>query len=134
LYNKEVADSGLYVGNRLAQQHAYLTSYSRMNVRLADQVNIMYLVAHKCICEVLSSSVANGFETMKKLQQSTTDTTETEKSCQIFDKFFDIFNTRSLDEHIIKKRPNLRPFYKSYDERLTVIFHDYGLYTVYLYA
>ena len=41
-----VADSGLYIGNKLACEHVYLTSYSRMNVRLAAQVNIMYACMH----------------------------------------------------------------------------------------
>ena len=70
---------------------------------------------------MLSSSVANGFKSMRSLQQSTIDTTETEKFCQMFDQFFDMLNTRSLDEHTIKKKPNLRPFYDSNDERLKVI-------------
>ena len=70
---------------------------------------------------MLSNSVANGFETMRTLKQSTTDTTETEKFCQMFDKFFDIFNPRSLDEHMIKKKPNLCSFYKGDNERLKVI-------------
>jgi len=61
---------------------------------------------------------------MRKLQQSTADTTEAEKVfCRIFDKFFDIFNTQSLDEHTIKKKPNLCPFYESDDKRLKVINH-----------
>ena len=74
----------------------------------------------------MSTSVANGFKTLRDLKQSTHDTTETEKFCRMFDKFFDIFNTRSVDEHKIKRKPNLRPFYNKDDERLKVIYFNCG--------
>ena len=40
LYEKTQCDSGLYIGNKLKLEHLKLTSYSRMNVRLAAQVNL----------------------------------------------------------------------------------------------
>ena len=53
--------------------------------------------------QVLSKTVAEGFKTMRKLKLTSTDTVGTEKFCQIFNKFFDIFNTRSLKEGEVKK-------------------------------
>lgn len=69
---------------------------------------------------MLSKSVADGFKTMRELKVITTETSETEKFCRIFNKFFDIFNTRSLDEGWIKKNPDLNPFKKEDDPRLKV--------------
>ena len=73
---------------------------------------------------MLSSFVANGFDTMTTLQVSTTDPTETTKFCQMFDKFFNIFNTRAINEHTIKKKPNLKPYYEKHDKRLKVIINS----------
>ena len=39
----------------------------------------------------------------------------------MFDKLFDIFNTCATNEHTIKKKPNLKPFYEKDDKRLKVI-------------
>ena len=38
LAEKSTSDTGLYIGNKLTREHLILTSYSRMNVRLAAQV------------------------------------------------------------------------------------------------
>ena len=38
LCDKCQAESGLYIGNKLRHEHLSLTSYSKMNVRLAAQV------------------------------------------------------------------------------------------------
>lgn len=40
LSEKAVANTALYVGKNLTREHLNLTSYSRMNVRLAAQVLI----------------------------------------------------------------------------------------------
>jgi hypothetical protein len=40
LYEKTQCDSGLYIGKKLKLDHLKLNSYSRMNVRLAAQVNV----------------------------------------------------------------------------------------------
>ena len=69
---------------------------------------------------MLSSSVANGFKSLRELKLTSTDTSETEQFCTIFDKFFDIFNTRSIDEGQRKRKPDLNPFYRTDDPRLKV--------------
>lgn len=132
LCEKTVTDSGLYIGNKLTCEHLNLTSYSHMNVHLAAQVCIYVCVLwslwYSIIYEqVLSTLVAIGFKTLRDLKQSTQDTTETEIFCRTFDKFFDICNTHSVDEHIIKRKPNLSPFYKEGDERLKVKYFNCGL-------
>ena len=43
LVEKSQAVSGLYIGNKIKREHLHLTSYSRMNVRLAVQVLHMAL-------------------------------------------------------------------------------------------
>ena len=61
---------------------------------------------------MLSTTVANGFKTLRNNLSKTSiasDTQETEKFCQVFDQFFDIFNTRSLKEADRKLKPNLKP-------------------------
>ena len=54
--------------------------------------------------------MVNGFKTLRDdLSKTKTDTRETEKFCQIFDQFFDIFNTRSPKEEGRKLKENLKP-------------------------
>ncbi len=48
------------------------------------------------------------------------DTTDTQRFVETFDKFFDCFNVRNLSEHRQKRKPNLRPYTSTDDERLTV--------------
>ena len=50
------------------------------------------------------------------------DSTESEHFCRMFDKFFDLFNTRSVTEAQRKKKPNLSPYYNRDDPRLDVSF------------
>ena len=50
----------------------------------------------------------------------TQDFMETENFCRIFDKFFDLFNTRSVTEGQRKIKPNLNPYYDKEDPRLDV--------------
>ena len=68
---------------------------------------------------MLSSSVANGFKTLRILNKME-NTEETEAFCSNFDKFFDICNTRSIEEGEKKRKPNLKPFYVKEDQRLEV--------------
>ena len=68
---------------------------------------------------MLSSSVANGFRTIRMLNKMD-NTEETETFCSNFDKFFDICNTRSIEEGEKKRKPNLKPFYVKEDQRLEV--------------
>ena len=69
--------------------------------------------------QVLSCSVANGFKALRKLNE-TSNTEETETFCLNFDKFFDICNTRTIEEGERKRKPNLKPFYVKEDQRLKV--------------
>ena len=39
LAEKSTSNTGLYIGNKLTKEHLKLTSYSRMNVCLAAQVD-----------------------------------------------------------------------------------------------
>ena len=48
------------------------------------------------------------------------DTTETENFVRIFDKFFYCLNGRNMQEHFKRRKPNLRPYYSSEDDRLKV--------------
>ena len=45
---------------------------------------------------------------------------ETERFVRVFDKFFDCLNVRSPDEHQRRRKPNLKPYTRSDDERLMV--------------
>jgi len=50
LHEKTIADTGLYIGNKLAREQIQLTSYSRMNVRPAAQVQCNTIILfHKII-------------------------------------------------------------------------------------
>ena len=69
---------------------------------------------------MLSLAVADGFKTLRTLGLLS-GTDETEQFCRIFDKFFDIWNTRCLEEGDRKKKPNLEAFRYDDDERLKVL-------------
>ena len=58
----------------------------------------------------------------------------TEKFCHIFNKFFDIFNTRSVNEGKFKKNHDLDPFSKEGDPRLKVhsIVKDFKEYQLFI--
>lgn len=63
----------------------------------------------------MSNSVAKGLEFSGDLE-----TTETQRFCSMFDRFFDCLNGRNLSEHIKRRKPDLKPYYRSDDERLDV--------------
>ena len=44
----------------------------------------------------------------------------TEEFCRMFDKFFDLFNTRSCTECIRTRKPDVMPYYKANDPKLMV--------------
>jgi len=46
---------------------------------------------------------------------------ETERFVRIFDRFFDMLNTRSMNESIYERKPDLAPYRTSVDTRLMVI-------------
>ena len=64
---------------------------------------------------MLSASVANALE-----YHGDSDCTETAAFVRLFDRFFDCFNVRSIDESIIKRKPDLRPYRGPLDTRLSV--------------
>ena len=110
--------SGLTLVPKLTLGHINLTSYSRMRVDLAAQVITTYnILGSYCTksLQVLSKTVADALEYC-----SDTDTFETERFIRTFDKFFDIMNTRCLEEGIQKLKPNLKAFETPDDPRLDV--------------
>jgi len=68
---------------------------------------------------VLSTTVADQFTTLRSLGKSF-ENKATETFCGMFDKFFDLWNTRALEEFDKKLKPNLKPFYYDFDHRLDV--------------
>ena len=64
----------------------------------------------------MSESVAKGFE-----YYGGSEMEETIRFIRMFDKFFDCLNVRSPVEHVKKKKPNLKPYTNSHDERLKVV-------------
>ena len=105
--------------------HTHAHTHTHTNIHTLyytlDICMILYQFVIVHYYQVLSKSVADGFKTMRELKVTTTETSETEKFCRIFNKFFDIFNTRSLNEGRVKKNPDLYPF-KEDDSRLKVHF------------
>jgi hypothetical protein len=98
LYEKAQCTSGLYIGKKIKLEHLRLTSYSRMNVRLAVQVG-MHSIHADCIevlfMQSLSKSVADSFPVMRELDPENgvwKETVETERFCQMFNRFFDCLN------------------------------------------
>ena len=69
---------------------------------------------YKISTQVLSKSVAEAME-----YYDDNDTVETRKFVRTFDRFFDMLNTRSLEEGIYKK-PDLLPYRKIDDTRFKV--------------
>ena len=58
-----------------------------------------------CLLQVLSTTVAEAF-----LYENNPHTKETERFVRIFDKFFDLMNTRNTNEFVLKRKPNLAPY------------------------
>ena len=97
---------GLQLFPKLTYDHIRLTSYSKMNVKLAAQV--------------LSSTVGNTMT-----QYGSPEFTETAKFCCMMDSFFDIVNIRNTSEFETKSKPNLRPIYSPDDDRLSWLVNDF---------
>ena len=77
--------------------------------------------------QVLSKSVADAFSSVRDLESEDRfweGTAETEKFCRMFDPFFDCPNTRNLDEAKLKRKPDLRAYFKPDDSRLRVSLWD----------
>lgn len=70
---------------------------------------------------MLSKAVADIFSSLRTTSASLVDdTTETERFCRIFNKWFDCMNTRSITEGHIKRNEDLHPYSSPDDERLQV--------------
>ena len=67
------------------------------------------------VIQVLSNSVSSAL-TYEGQQY----TQETAKFCKMFNKFFDCLNVRSLDECVLKQKPDVRPYKYKDDSRLKV--------------
>lgn len=65
---------------------------------------------------MLSNSVADAMEYM-----GDANTKETERFIRMFDRFFDMLNTRSMDESVYRRKPDLAPYRISNDTRLEVM-------------
>ncbi len=66
--------------------------------------------------QVLSNSVAEALALEGKPYLK-----ETERFVRKFNKFFDLFNVRSLTEHIKQRKPDLKPYRDVEDKRLKVV-------------
>ena len=97
---------GLQLLPKLTYDHIRLTSYSKMNVKLAAQV--------------LSSTFGNTM-----ISPDSPEFAETAKFCCIMDKFFDIVNIHNTSDCKTKSKPNLEPFYSPNDHRLTWLVNDF---------
>ena len=49
------------------------------------------------------------------------DTEETEKFCRMFDRFFDMLNTRILNQETRSRKPDLAAYEKADDSRFEVL-------------
>ena len=65
---------------------------------------------------MLSKTVADALQMENKPYLS-----ETIRFIRKFDRFFDIMNVRSQDEHVTKRKPDLRPFRSASDDRVKVL-------------
>ena len=61
---------------------------------------------------MLSSSVANGFKTLRNMQLMK----ETERFFIMFDRYFDMMNTRAIDEGLRRRKPDLKAYYEDKDD------------------
>ena len=62
---------------------------------------------------MLSKTVADGLG-----YNGQSDTKETERFVRFFDRFFDMLNTRSVNESVYKRKPDLAPYRTAEDTRL----------------
>jgi hypothetical protein len=87
---------------KLTLQHVHLTPHSLMNVRLAAQV--------------LSCRVGSVLR-----EYGAPDRQETATFVLLMDRFFDCLNSRHLEEADRKRKPDLRPYTSTEDERFTFL-------------
>ncbi len=65
--------------------------------------------------QVLSKTVADAFS-----YEANSNLRETERFVRLFDRFFDCMNVRNFTEAIYQRKPDLRPYRRSDDPRLSV--------------
>jgi len=102
----EDLECGLQLLPKLSYDHIMLTSYSKMNVKLAAQV--------------LSTTVS---KTIKAY--GSPESAGTAKFCEMMDTFFDIVNIRNKTEYVTKLKPNLEPISSPDDPRLSWLLNDF---------
>ena len=68
--------------------------------------------------QVLSKTVADALQL-----ENNPNLTETIRFIRKFDRFFDMMNVRSLDESVLKRKPDLRPYRSISDSRFKVGVH-----------
>lgn len=56
------------------------------------------------------------------LKPSNKDTEETEQFCSMFDRYFDIMNTRVLDEGLRQRKPDMKAYEDKDDSRFQVLY------------
>ena len=130
LYRKNRAqaeDAGLALLPKLKYEHVHLTSFSKMRVDLAAQVQLIHLntcscsitpccpLLCTCIMQVLSQSVS------KALQMTVgTRAKETARFADMFDKFFDCLNCSTLSAGKRTRNPFKSPYRSGTDWKLKV--------------
>ena len=67
--------------------------------------------------QVLSNTVANALEYVGDPR-----TKQTERFVRMFDRFFDMLNTRSLEECVHKRKPDLAPYRNTQDTYTLEVF------------
>ena len=82
-------------------KYAYILNYCNRTYTYSNETYIYALVK---LFQVLSKSVADAFD-----YYGEHDTIETQKFVRTFDQFFDMLNTRSQEEGIYKRKPDLLP-------------------------
>ena len=100
---QEDKQSGLHLLPKITYEHIYLTSFSKMNVRMAAQV--------------LSATVGCV------LQKFCPDAGETAAFCSLMDGFFNIINIKNTHEADRKLKPFLKPFSSHDDSRFDWLRH-----------
>ena len=83
--------------------------------QFASMVQYSMQLTWPFIIQVLNKSVAEAFK-----YYGEADTVETEIFVRNFDRFFDMLNTRCLEEEIYKKKLDLKAYKKVDDEQFKV--------------
>lgn len=120
-YNDKGKCSGLSLIPKLTFEHLHLTTFSKMRVDLAVQVNeyqsdlrgIQMSYYHSL--QVLSESVAKAL-----ILTGNEKILETAHFIRMFDKFLNIMNVRNFDEGVRNRKTFLRPYHSGSDWRLKV--------------